>query len=281
MKVLALSCMVVLCCVFPAVVRGQNTGRIECARNDGYVYLYSSLTTLDVRATLPCGAIVQITSRYEAYFGVISAKGDPGFVPLSSVVLLKDTPGSGPAMPTAPARERMHYDEQQLQPAPQHATVVPFTLVKDTPVRVKLTKALSSATAHAGEAVEFEVLEDIFVEGVLVLHKGTKVNGVVAEAEVKKRFGHAGKLAVSLTKLTLTDGEVVPVRCYQEVSGDSNNSADAVVPLASGKDVALLQGSEYTALVDGDVHLKRDGFSVTGKDGAPVAAVAPNVAPQR
>jgi hypothetical protein len=284
MKVLAWSCAAVLCLFFPALSRGQNTGRIECARNDGYVYLYSSMTTLDVRATLPCGAIVQITGRYEAYFGVISAKGDPGFVPLASVVLLKDAPGSSPAMPAAPVRERMHYDEQQRQPVSPHANVVPFTLAKDTPARVKLTKALSSATAHAGDAVEFEVLDDIFVEGVLVLHKGTKVSGVVAEAEVKKRFGRGGKLAVSLTTLKLADGEVVPIRCYLEVSGDSNNSADAVVPLASGKDAAMLQGSEYTALVDGDVHLKREGFSVESKDvsaGAPTTAAAPNAPPQR
>jgi hypothetical protein len=281
MKVLAWCCAAVCCLFLPAVSRGQNTGRIECARNDGYVYLYSSLTTLDVRATLPCGAIVRITSRYEAYFGVVSAKGDPGFVPLASVVVLKDSPGSVPLTPAAPTRERMHYDEQQHQPVPPQAAAVPFTLVRDTPVRVKLSKALSSATAHAGDAVEFEILDNIFVEGVLVLHKGAKASGVVAEAEVKKRFGHGGKLAVSLTALKLIDGEVVPVRCYQEVSGDSNNSADAVVPLASGKDVVLLQGSEYTALVDGDVHLRREGFSaIELPAGAPTTAVAPNVVPQ-
>jgi hypothetical protein len=31
-------------------------------------------------------------------------------------------------------------------------------------------------------------------------------------------------------------------------------------PLASGKDVALVQNAEYTALVDIDAHLKREGF---------------------
>jgi hypothetical protein len=266
MKVLACGCLVTLYFFLPAVSNAQKTGRIECARNDGYVYLYSSMTTLDVRATLPCGAIVQITGRFEFYYGVISAKGDPGFVPLSTVLLLKDRPGSGPVTPDAPARERMHYDEPAVETtAPRNPGLAPFTLVKDTPIHVKLIKTLFSGTAHAGDAVELEIVDDVSLEGVVVLHRGAKVHGVVAKAEPKKRFGHSGSVAFSLTSIEFADGEIVAVRCYQEVSGDSNNSADAVFPLASGKDVALTQNSEYTALVDVDAHLKREGFEGSAK----------------
>ena len=261
MKALAWSCLAALYLLLPAVSNAQKTGRIECARNDGYVYLYSSMTTLDVRATLPCGATVQITGRFEFYYGVISAKGDPGFVPLSTVVLLKDRPGLGPATPDAPVRERIHYDEPPAETtAPKNPGVVPFTLVRDTPMRVKLTKTLSSGTAHVGDTVELEIMDDVLLEGIVVLHRGAKAHGVVAKAEPKKRFGHAGSVAFSLTSIELTDGEKVAVRCYEEVSGDSNNSADSVFPLASGKDVALAQNSEYTALVDVDAHLKRESF---------------------
>ena len=70
--------------LFPALARAQNTGRIECARGDGYIYLYSSMTTLDVRTTLQCGEIVQITGRYETYCAVRTAKGEVGYVPLAS-----------------------------------------------------------------------------------------------------------------------------------------------------------------------------------------------------
>jgi hypothetical protein len=251
MKALAWSCLAALILFVPAVSNAQKTGRIECARNDGYVYLYSSMTTLDVRATLPCAAIVQITGRFEFYYGVISAKGDPGFVPLATVVLLKDRPGIGPATPDAPTRERMHYDEPAAETtAPKNPGAPPFTLLRDTPIHVKLSKALSSGTAH-----------DVLLEGVVVLHQGARAHAVVAKAEPRKRFGHAGSVAFSLTSIEVADGEKVAVRCYQEVSGDSNNSADSVFPLASGKDVALAQNSEYTALVDVDAHLKREGFA--------------------
>jgi hypothetical protein len=86
------------------------------------------------------------------------------------------------------------------------------------------------------------------------------VSGLIAVAEVKKRFGHGGRLAFSITSMTLADGEQVKVRCYQEASGSSNTSADAVLPLSSGKDVAIPKDVEFLALVDGEARLKREGF---------------------
>src|SRR5215469_17873426 len=81
-----------------AAVRAQNSGRIECPRNDGYVYLYSSMTTLDIRATLQCGDTVQITGRYDNYYSIRTARGDIGFIPAASIVLTKDQVG-----PSTPA----------------------------------------------------------------------------------------------------------------------------------------------------------------------------------
>ena len=78
MKLVSLYFAAVFCLFFPSIGNAQNTGRIECPRNDGYVYLYSSMTTLDVRATLQCGDVVQITGRYDEYFGVRNTKGDTG-----------------------------------------------------------------------------------------------------------------------------------------------------------------------------------------------------------
>jgi hypothetical protein len=240
------------------------------------------MTTLEVRATLQCGSVVQITGRYDSYYGVRTVKNDAGFVPLASIVLLKDQAGTGLLTPLAepPSRERIHYDEgPRAAPAPAPVTVPAFTLLNDTPVRVKLTKTISSGTAHVGDPVEFAVLDDIFVEGVPVLTKGAKASGVIAEAEPKKRFGHGGKLAFRMTSVRLADGEQVHVRCYQEASGSSNTSSDAVLPLASGKDVAILEEVEFTGLIDGDVHLKREAFG-TSKNAPPAAIPPPGQASQ-
>src|ERR1700760_2423366 len=189
MKLLVIGSALTLLLV-PAAVRAQHTGRIECARSDGYVYLYSSISTMDVRATLQCGEMVQITGRYENYVAVRTAKGEVGYVPATSVAVLKDQMGAGLPVAGTPARERTPYDEKPREaPAPPRPTVPAFTLLNDTPVHVRNLKTISSATARVGDAVEFEVTEDVVLEGVTVLAKGAKVTGVVAESEPKKRFG--------------------------------------------------------------------------------------------
>ena len=212
--------------IIPSVGRAQNTGRIECARDDGYVYLYSSMVTLDVRATLQCGEVVQITGRYEGYFGVRNAKGETGYVPLAGVVLLKDQPGTGlPATgAVAPARERIHYDDHAgPAPVPSRAATAGFTLLVDTPIHVKLTKTISSMTAHVGDTLEFVVLDDVVVEGVAVVTKGTSATGVIAEAEPKKRFGRSGRLAFNITSVRMANGEQAPLRGYQQATGASEH----------------------------------------------------------
>jgi len=97
---------------FPAIAQAQSTGQVECPRSGGYVYLYSSMITLDVRTTLQCGEQVQITGRYDLYFGVRTAKGEVGYVPVESLLLLKDKPGASASQPRAvqPNRERILYD---------------------------------------------------------------------------------------------------------------------------------------------------------------------------
>jgi hypothetical protein len=274
---------VAFCALFPSLSSAQNTGRIECPRSDGYVYLYSSMTTLDVRATLQCGDVVQVTGRYDSYYGVRTAKGDTGYLPLASIVLLKDQPGSSLPASTSgpPARERIHYDEGPSKtPAPARSSVPAFTLLNNTPIHVALSKTISSATAHVGDAVEFDVLEDVNVDGVAVLAKGAKVSGVIAEAERKKRFGHAGKLVFRITSVNLADGEKATVRCYQEVSGSPNtSSADGVLPLGSGKDAMIPKDTQFTALVDGNMPLKREAF-LTARDSPAAPAATGTQTPQ-
>jgi hypothetical protein len=222
------------------------------------------MTTLDVRTTLQCGEQVQITGRYDRYFGVRSAKGEIGYIPVESLLLLKDKPGAkAPEQKTVqPARERMSYDAPAkpaevapvAQPSPSE-----ITLRNGTLIHLKLGKTISSATAHVGDIVDFTVVEEVLVDGLSVIPAGSTAIGLVSEAEPKKRMGHGGKLAFSVNFVHLKGDEKAAVRSFQESTG-SNNSAGAILPLSSGKDVIFPQGSEFTAYVDGDMQLKREDF---------------------
>jgi len=111
-----------------------------------------------------------------------------------------------------------------------------------------------------GDAVELEVVEDVIVDGLTVLPVGSKVSAFIAEAEPKKRFGHGGKLAFSITSIALADGEQVKVRCYQEASGSSNTSADAFYRSIRAKMLRFRRTWNSPLLVDGEGRLKRESF---------------------
>jgi hypothetical protein len=271
-----------ICLVLPGIAQAQSAGIVECPRSGDYVYLYSSMITLDVRITLQCGEQVQITGRYDRYFGVRTAKGEIGYVPVESLLLLKDKPGAKATQQKTvePVRERTPYD------APvKHAEVAPsaspsdFMLRNGTPIHLKLGKTISSATAHVGDVVDLQVLEEVIIDGLSVIPQGSAAIGLVTDAEPKKRLGHGGKLAFSINFVRLKDNEKAAVRSFQESTG-SNNSAGAILPLSSGKDVVFTQGTEFIAYVDGDMQLRKESFQAE-KDTSSAAPAPPDHKPSQ
>ncbi len=269
------------CLVLPAIAQAQSVGQVECPRSGGYVYLYSSITTLDVRTTLQCGEQVQITGRYDLYFGVRTAKGDIGYVPVESLQLLKDKPGAKAPQPRTvqPTRERTPYDAPaEVAPSVPLSPSV-FTLRNGTAIRLKLGKTISSATSHVGDEVNLQVAEEVVVDGLSVIPSGAAATGLVTEAEPKRRLGHGGKLAFSINSVRLRDNEKAAVRSFQESAG-SNNSAGVILPLASGKEVVFTQGTEFTAYVDGDLRLRKEAFQ-SEKDPSSAAPALPDRKPSQ
>jgi hypothetical protein len=281
MKSNALILASAVCVLFPCASRGQSTGRIECAQSDGYIYLYSSMMTLEVRRTLQCGEVVQLTGRYEVYFSVRTSKGDAGYVPVASVVVLKDEAGTVAAEgdDAANTRERTPYDPRPKAAritSKSHATAG-FALSNDTPIRLRLAKTLSSRVAHSGDAVEFEVVEDVVLDGLAVITRGTNVTGTVVEAEAKKRFGRDGKVSFKIMSVRLVDNETAAVRCFHEFTGDANSppgSSSSGLSLTSGKDAIVAEGTEFTVLTDGNVVLKREMFTARKDEPGTVPAAA-------
>lgn len=253
-----------LCFLAPALCKAQDLGQVECARAGDYVYLYSSMITLDIRGTLQCGQQVEITGRYEQYFGVRTAKGETGYVPQDSLLLLKTTPGAKPALPPTapPAREKIHYDQPSNPadaPAKASDSIKTLQLLDSTAVRMKLDKTISSADAHVDDEVSFEVSEDVIIDGLLVIPKGAVAVGVVNEAEPKKALGRGGKLSVLIRSVRLADNEQAVLRSGGEGKG-SSSTAGMVIPVMHGKDITFPKGMDFIGYVNGNIRLKRENF---------------------
>jgi hypothetical protein len=250
--------------IAPAVCMAQGVGQVQCARPGDFVYLYSSMTTLDVGATLQCGQQVEVTGRYDQYFGIRTADGQTGYVPIDFLLLLKTAPGAKPVLaPTKEIpREKMAYDppaRTSEAPANSLASAQFLILLDSTPVRMKLGRSLSSSDAQVGDDVDLEVSEDVVVDGFLVIAKGANAVGVVNEAEPKKALGRGGKLGVLVRSVRLTNNQEAVLRSGSEGKG-SSSTAGMVIPVMHGKDITFPKGMDFTAYVNGDTRLKRENF---------------------
>jgi len=115
--------------------------------------------------------------------------------------------------------------------------------------------------------VELHAAEEVLVDGLTVVPIGATATGTVTEVEPKKRLGRGGKLALSINFLRLGNNEKAAVRSFQETSES--------ISQGHGKDIVFAEGSNFTAYVDGDVHLRKETF-LAAKDGANGAPAAQN-----
>jgi len=272
-----------MCLLLPALGGAQNLGQVECPRQDGYVYLYSSMITLDVRATLLCGEQVEITGRYDHYYGVRTNKGVTGFVPLDAIILLKAQPGAKPAAVSAgeTAREKISYDDPNAHTVTARSVPTQSkgpVLLDGTPVRLKFAKTISSAEAHVGDEVAFEVTEEVVAGGLTVISKGAAAIGVVAEAAPKGLLGRDGKLSIGLTYVRLTDNEKAGLRAVAENKSELH-AGGVILPLKHGKDITFAQGTAITAFVNGDKRLTAANFPAAKESSVPAPTNSTVIAP--
>ena len=180
--------------------------------------------------------------------------------------------------------------EQAVEPVRPRPSL-DFGLTEDTPVRIKLTRTMSSKDAKVGEKVDFEVLEDVKVKDVVVIKQGAVAIATVTKAQPKRSMGRSGHLDINIDYVQLVDGEKVPLRATKGGSGGSHTGAMTGAMVATGilffpaaplflfmkgKNITVPQGTEVTAYVSGDTPLDPAKFTVAASASAP--SPAPTVA---
>ena len=150
-----------------------------------------------------------------------------------------------------------------------------------TRITVRTMERLSSATLKDSDPVTFAVVEDVIVDGEVVIKQGTPVRGTIVDAQAKRRMGRAGKLQYTVNETKGVDRSVIRLRALQDRKGDSNVTSTAVttvavgvfVPVAApffllrkGHDIVVPEGTRVDAFIDGD--------HVVGSEDEPAAPVA-------
>jgi hypothetical protein len=136
-----------------------------------------------------------------------------------------------------------------------------------TPVKLRLAETISSAHAHKGDRLEFEVVKDIVIGGFTLVRSGSRAQGTVAGVKGKRFLGMGGHVMIRLDSVELTTGRSIGLVVRRDFKGRSRPlrtglelaaaglvywPAAPVFLLSRGQDRTVLKGTDVTAYTQVD-----------------------------
>jgi hypothetical protein len=239
----------------------QQVMQVECrdmATSGNYIA--ANETLINGKACRPAGSPLQIVDT------------NPKPVPGNSAV--SDNPSATVTPVPAPTTD-VKPDSAVAVPAPPAGAPSGFLLEDGTPVHLVLSANVSSADAVTGQTVEFEAVDDVIVNGFVVIPRGSVAWATITDAQHKRRMGRAGHVDMNIDKVRLADGEKALLRAVKDSQGGNHTGAmvgamaataiftlggSALFLLMHGKDTTIPKGTDVTAFVHGSVVLDQSKF---------------------
>jgi hypothetical protein len=139
----------------------------------------------------------------------------------------------------------------------------PVTLPDNTALKVLLRDPLYSKKLDkdsAGQAVNFEVAEDVVSAGAILIRRGALATGHLTNVQKTKKAGRHAELDFAFDAVTAVDGQKIPVSAPNEQSrggrhseGLSNVEKGTVFAIfIKGTDVFIRAGTTYDVEVSGE-----------------------------
>jgi len=125
-------------------------------------------------------------------------------------------------------------------------------VIDGVPFSISLPEAVPN-DPQPGQALRFQVDQDVRVSGAVVIAKGSEVTGEVVTAAKKKLLIRTVKPTFRLVEVTAVDGAKLKIRATPVSRGEykTERALEPLVPLRE-KDVLAAAGSEFLAYIDGD-----------------------------
>jgi hypothetical protein len=153
----------------------------------------------------------------------------------------QEAPEAGGAAATAgsPSKGSPAASASKSEAAPPKMQAV--TLDAGTPIKIRTTTALSTKSATSGESFMATLAEPIVDGNWVIAPKGATVHGVVSESDPGGRVKGVASLAIRLTKLETSDGEMIDLSTSTfATQAKETKKKDAVkVGIASGVGAAI------------------------------------------
>ncbi len=149
---------------------------------------------------------------------------------------------------------------QAATPGPESSAKI--VLPDGTPIELRITKGLSTAYAKVGDAVDFEVVDDVKVGDLVVVPRHARASGAVALVNPRRRPMRNAELHVTVSAAQSINGSEIAIRGTRVIVGNLDPAkvvSDSgilwpVVPFVIRGDEAFVsKGAKFSAYVNGDV----------------------------
>ena len=160
-------------------------------------------------------------------------------------------------------KERLALQQKEEQAAAQKVTVANVMpghiyIPKKTMLNVELIEPANSKTHKKNQQVEFKTTENLIINGVVVIPKGTVGMGYVYEVQKAGGFGRKGVLRIAGKEIKTLNNVSVPLRKGLEGKGKTDGGAVAVAAAVSLVGGLFMKGSNinYPAGTDFQVEVR-------------------------
>jgi hypothetical protein len=171
-------------------------------------------------------------------------------------------------------------------PAQQPA---PLVVVHGTPVQLVLRQQVSSVDGTAGAPVAMQALDDLVVDGRLIVRKGAPVTASLLKVEKKSLMTAGGRVYLDMEDVATADGGLLALNTVEQKGAHVPNHtvyktlviasmialspAGAVTSMAlRGQEIVLPEGTEMQAWVQADTPLDAAQFPTATPPAAPLPA---------
>lgn len=111
--------------------------------------------------------------------------------------------------------------------------LVQMPVAANTLVRIKTVSPINAKNLKVGDAIEFQVAEDVTDNGVLIFAKGAPGEGTVKKVEQAKNFGRDAEVEIDFKTLKAVDGSTVDM-----VLGEESKKEMKTMAMAAGASIA-------------------------------------------
>ena len=160
-------------------------------------------------------------------------------------------------------KERLALQQKEEQAAAQKVTIANVMpghiyIPKKTMLNVELIEPANSKTHKKNQQVEFKTTENLIINGVVVIPKGTVGMGYVYEVQKAGGFGRKGVLRIAGKEIKTLNNVSVPLRKGLEGKGKTDGGAVAVAAAVSLVGGLFMKGSNinYPAGTDFQVEVR-------------------------